>query len=209
MRTANKLSLVILFLFLSTFWFSLPSPQDPKGPRTPDFQMNSSSQSLPSRLSAGLSSFLMPLRIVDAATAGACVQTKAQVTTTSDTRVVTFTCTGNSSDGTFPAIAFSTTTLAYVKGYFLYQVITDPGSTAPTDNWDYTITDANGVDVLGGTGANRHTTTTQMNFPLITTGVYYTPPVVDTWTVNISGNSVASATLVIKMIFIRRAYFLD
>lgn len=53
---------------------------------------------------------------------------------------------------------------------YLYLVVTDPGSTAPTDNWDLTITDAGAgdIDLLAGAGANRHTTTTQYNVPAST-----------------------------------------
>ena len=40
-------------------------------------------------------------------------------------------------------------------------LLTDPGSTAPTDNYDIVVNDADGHDVLAGQGANRHTTTTQ------------------------------------------------
>lgn len=38
---------------------------------------------------------------------------------------------------------------------------TDPGSTAPTDNYDVTITDADGHDVLLGAGTDRDTANTE------------------------------------------------
>ena len=38
---------------------------------------------------------------------------------------------------------------------------TDPGATAPTDDWDLTITDDNSLDVLLGAGANRDTANTE------------------------------------------------
>jgi hypothetical protein len=38
---------------------------------------------------------------------------------------------------------------------------TDPGATAPTDNWDVTITDSAGHDVLLGAGADRDTANTE------------------------------------------------
>lgn len=39
---------------------------------------------------------------------------------------------------------------------------TDPGSPAPDPNYDLTVTDSpDGVDVLAGGGANRHTSTTE------------------------------------------------
>jgi len=40
-------------------------------------------------------------------------------------------------------------------------VCTDPGATAPTDNYDIALNDDNGVDVLAGAGANRDTADTE------------------------------------------------
>lgn len=40
-------------------------------------------------------------------------------------------------------------------------LVTDPGGTAPTDNYDITVTDADGIDVLAGAGANRDTANTE------------------------------------------------
>lgn len=44
-------------------------------------------------------------------------------------------------------------------------LVTDPGATAPTDNYDITITDADGYDVLQGAGANRDTANTETAVP--------------------------------------------
>lgn len=38
---------------------------------------------------------------------------------------------------------------------------TDPGSPAPTDDYDITVTDEDGMDVLMGGGADRDTTNTE------------------------------------------------
>lgn len=43
----------------------------------------------------------------------------------------------------------------------LLGVVTNPGSTAPTDDWDLTLVDSDGVDVLSGLGANRDTSTSE------------------------------------------------
>lgn len=46
----------------------------------------------------------------------------------------------------------------------LIKGVTDPGATAPTDNYDIAITDEEGADVLGGSTsslANRSTSATQ------------------------------------------------
>ena len=40
-------------------------------------------------------------------------------------------------------------------------LVTDPGAAAPTDNYDITVTDADGIDVLAGAGANRDTANTE------------------------------------------------
>ena len=38
---------------------------------------------------------------------------------------------------------------------------TDPGATAPADNYDVVVNDANGIDVLAGGGADRDTANTE------------------------------------------------
>jgi len=55
----------------------------------------------------------------------------------------------------------------------LLKAVTDPGSAAPTDNYDIAITDPEGADVLAGcanTLQNRHTSTTQAVELLLTDG---------------------------------------
>ena len=47
----------------------------------------------------------------------------------------------------------------------ILRVVTDPGSTAPTDNYDVTLVDEFGLDLLAGQGANRDTTTTEAFCP--------------------------------------------
>jgi hypothetical protein len=98
-------------------------------------------------------------------------------------------------DGTVTAYALT----KKVSGRLL-ALETDPGSTAPTDNYDLTITDANGLDVLQGVGANRHTTTTQMA-AIVFSGTSVHPPVAmgDTLTLNVTNNSVNSATFTVKL----------
>jgi hypothetical protein len=54
----------------------------------------------------------------------------------------------------------SGTTTAPFDGEIL-ALITDPGATAPTDNYDVTVTDADGHDVLLGAGADRDTVNTE------------------------------------------------
>jgi hypothetical protein len=137
--------------------------------------------------------------------AGTCTQaiTNFPTNTTTWQKVLTFTCTADAANATYPSTAISAANANNLKGWYLYKLITNPGSTAPTDNWDFTLSDGDGIDVLGGAGANRHTTTSQMIAPLLTTGVYFAQPVLDAWTLAITGNSVNSAVIVIQAIFVR------
>lgn len=50
---------------------------------------------------------------------------------------------------------------AYAYDGKIIGLTTDPGATAPTDNYDVTITDADGHDVLLGAGADRDTANTE------------------------------------------------
>jgi hypothetical protein len=49
---------------------------------------------------------------------------------------------------------------------FVVALETNPGATAPTDNYDITVTNEDGFDVLLGVGANRDLTDSEMVFPL-------------------------------------------
>jgi hypothetical protein len=60
---------------------------------------------------------------------------------------------------------------------FIVAAIWNPGSAAPTDNYDTVLTDADGVDVLGGVGANRDTANSEQGLPLV--GGAYAPRRVD------------------------------
>lgn len=51
-----------------------------------------------------------------------------------------------------------------VNGTIL-RVTTNPGGTAPTDNYDVTLTDEDGVDVLAGRGADRDTANSETFTP--------------------------------------------
>jgi len=78
----------------------------------------------------------------------------------------------------------------------LLKAITDPGATAPTDNYDIAITDSEGVDVLAGcasTLANRDTANTEEVYFVYTDAALQPSPVVvcDPLTISITnaGNS--------------------
>jgi len=109
--------------------------------------------------------------------------------------VITLTCTADAAAATFPATALTNK----FSGY-LVALETNPGSTAPTDNYDIVLNDAEGNDVLQGVGANRHTTTTQ-KVPVVYSGTALHPVVhaTDTLTWTITNNAVNSAVVVAKL----------
>ena len=55
------------------------------------------------------------------------------------------------------------------KGGCIAKVNTNPGSTAPTDNYDITLTDADGVDLMGGELVDRDTANSEAAVPKIDT----------------------------------------
>lgn len=117
--------------------------------------------------------------------------------TTGNIRKITFTCTADASDGSFPSTVITTK----FEGR-LIALETNPGSTAPTDNYDIAITDGEGVDVLQGVGANRDTANSEVA-QIVVSGTSLRPVVdeTDTLTLAITGNSVNSATVVITLYY--------
>ena len=81
-------------------------------------------------------------------------------------------------------------------------MITNPGTPAPTANYDITLTDEDGIDLLDGAGANRHTSNSESFYPLIGAQPF-AQPILGTITLNITNNSVNSAVTVIKAIFVK------
>lgn len=57
--------------------------------------------------------------------------------------------------------ASGTTTFSYNGKVDLLTTVPAGGGSAPTDNYDIALTDADGVDVLAGGGANRDTANTE------------------------------------------------
>lgn len=63
-----------------------------------------------------------------------------------------------------------------VQGLLLAMETNPDGSAAPTDNYDVTVTvDDGAVDILGGAGANRHTSSEQRCQPLASDGATIMP----------------------------------
>lgn len=124
----------------------------------------------------------------------ACTQTHYAL---GNIRKLVFDVTFDSGDGSFADAQITTK----FEGRLL-DVVTDPGGTAPTDNYDVTIEDQYGHDVLEGVGANRHTTNTQ-KVPVVYSGTSLHPTVdeSDTLTLKIANNSVNSATTTIVLYY--------
>lgn len=107
-------------------------------------------------------------------------------------------------DGSFTSTALTAANMTTVAGYYLMEMETDPGGTAPTADYDIVITaSATGYsfDVLGGAGANRSATVTQAVYPKNTDTYRYKAVTGDTWTLGISGNSQNGAVGVIRLFF--------
>ncbi len=79
-----------------------------------------------------------------------------------------------------------------VMGWYLYSAETNPGSMAPTDNYDIVINDADSVDISGGLLANRDTANSEI--VNIGTSSHGYPVVRGDLTFVLSNNSVNSAT---------------
>jgi len=107
--------------------------------------------------------------------------------------VITIDWTGDSSDGSVPEVGVP------IAGYVV-KAVTNPGSTAPTSNYDIALEDPedNALDALSAALNNRHTTNTEQVYPMIagspgavTSGA---PFLLGSYNFSLSGNSVASAT---------------
>lgn len=106
-------------------------------------------------------------------------------------------CVGDASDGTVPATA-----LPPFAG-LLVALRTDPGSTAPTANYDITLPDEHAVDRIQGVGANRHTTSSE-EVAIVRSGTAIHPPVAfeDVLTYTVANQAVASAIWVTEFIYL-------
>ena len=106
--------------------------------------------------------------------------------------VVVFTWLANTVTGAVPATSTSTKWPKDRAGC-IAKVVTNPGSTAPTDNYDITLTDADGVDLMGGELADRDTSTSEVAVPKIDT-TFGCVVVTESFIMNITGQSVSAAT---------------
>jgi len=150
---------------------------------------------------AALFAFVLAMALASAsfgATPGSAVQS---LTSTRQGEIITvnFAWTGSPDDGAMPAIATSTAISTAITGMYLFAMETNPGNVAVPDAWSVTITNAAGFDLLGGVGATRSTTLTQRVVPAVATGVYGASLVDGILYLNITGNTVISATGSVKL----------
>lgn len=71
---------------------------------------------------------------------------------------------------TWTSATDGTVVKATTSGYYgqVVALFTDPGSTAPTDNYDIVVNDPDGYDVMQGAGANRDTANSETAVPTAT-----------------------------------------
>lgn len=130
---------------------------------------------------------------------GACTQSLSTMKTANpNLQVLTFTCLGSDNDGDFPAIAVTDAITSQIKGWYIYEVRTYPGTKAPQNAWDITITDSDGFDLMGTALADR-AQTAERALPKWATGLYASIPVQGTLTLNITGTNVTVSTPIIKV----------
>lgn len=117
--------------------------------------------------------------------------------------VLTFSWTADDTDGSVPTASISDTFLDKIRGMYITEGRTNPGSTAPTDNYDITITDEDGIDIMGGSLTNRDEANSEAVAPAIATGLYWPRIITDNITFTLANNSVNSATGTCKLMLER------
>lgn len=102
---------------------------------------------------------------------------------------------------------YSHTTTQKFRGY-IYQVETVPDSSAsgnyPADNYDITLTNDNGIDIMGGALANRDTVNAEIAFPLSSNSVEIPTAVNSVLTFNFTNQSTDSASVTIRLWWIKK-----
>lgn len=115
-------------------------------------------------------------------------------------------CTADASAHTFPATVISPRPVnsdVDLVGWKLYGVLAVPGALGPTDDTDLTLTDLDGVDLLGARGTNLIDETAKTSCCAGTALTDMPMPVTGPITITISNNSVDSAVTTLKIMFIK------
>lgn len=119
-----------------------------------------------------------------------------------DKATLTFTWTGAASGGTVTTAETDTAiTEELQRGWYVYLIVTNPGSPAPTDNYDIYLYDSDGVDIAGGMINNRDTSNTEQVLPKLDTvnSLYGSRLVTTSLSIAVSGTTTNSATGTVKV----------
>jgi hypothetical protein len=112
-------------------------------------------------------------------------------------------CAADAAAATFTATVLgSLPGMPDLRGLFLYSVKAYPGSPAPTDASDLTITDQDGIDLLGGRGVDLIDNTTMTSVCAGTPITDMPMPVTGPLTINITNNVVNAAVIHLKLLFV-------
>lgn len=103
---------------------------------------------------------LLSANIVLAVDAGTVTSTQSQVVAGSPFKTLIWTWTASAAGALEKTI--SSDDLAYMKGYYIYWIETNPGATSPTDNYDIVLNSSGSADILRGKLINRDETNTEV-----------------------------------------------
>lgn len=118
--------------------------------------------------------------------AGTCTSTTMRIS--DDCAVFSIDCTGDASNGSFPAVALN---MSSYWSWYIVQIDTIPGTTNPTASWDATLKDPNGMDRALDLIKDRSASSPQ-GLSIATSSMAY-PVIKSNLTYQITGNSIASA----------------
>ena len=108
--------------------------------------------------------------------------------------------TADEDDGSVPDTTIDVTG---IQGWSIFALITTPGTTAPTDNYDIVLEDEDEIDLLGGAASNRDNATTERVSPLFGANNPVPVPVTESMVFKLTGNSVNSASGLVKVLLVR------
>lgn len=84
---------------------------------------------------------------------------------------------------------------------FIWYVETNPGSTAPTDDYDLAIYNEMGIDVMGGALNNRDTANSERAEPYIDSQYVIALPARGPFYLDQTNNAIANATYRVRIIY--------